>query len=77
MLVPLGTQTLCCRFYLNEWFPPQLPHPQAPRDRGQKRTNVALARQQSHLRLLKGLSSRLALRTQDFLEDWRLWVWVT
>lgn len=68
MLVPLGTQTLCCRFYLSEWLHPRLPHPQAPRDIGQKRTNVAMARQQSHLRLLKGLSSRLALRTQDSLE---------
>lgn len=53
---------------LSEWLHPQLPHPQAPRDIGQKRTNVAMARQRPHLRLLKGLLSRLVLRTQDSLK---------
>lgn len=35
----------------------------------QKRTNAARMGQQSHLRLLKCLSSRLAHRTQDSLES--------
>lgn len=66
--MPPGVQTICRRFYLSEWLHPQLPHSWAFRDVGQKRTNVAMARQQPHLRILKDLSSRLALRTQDSLE---------